>query len=117
MIDEMTTITNVVEFYDNGKKKRYYGITTTGDLVGKYVEFYTSGVVRMMCSYYDNKRTGTYIENYVEGTPMVICCYKDDKLDGEYKEYSHETGEITTRQKYEGGIMKVQYTKPRITFR
>ena len=114
--NEMKFITEITDLFENGKEKRRYGITLMNELSGKYVGFYMNGIVRILCYYCDNKREGRFIENYIEGTPMVVCNYKDDKLDGEYKEYSHETGEITTYQKYEDGIMKIQYNKPRIIF-
>ena len=68
-----------------GNRGKYF--IFNGKKEGEYKEYYSNGLLDIICNYKNDKREGEYKSYYNNKQLYKICNYKNGDLEGEHKKY------------------------------
>jgi antitoxin component YwqK of YwqJK toxin-antitoxin module len=111
VIDNMKTA-NYILYYDNlNNIIKIQCSYNNNKLNGLYLEYYENSELRCKCSYNNNKLHGKYESYYSDGSIMLFCSYINGELDGEYTLYSHnyKISYLSIKCKYVMGKLHGKY--------
>jgi antitoxin component YwqK of YwqJK toxin-antitoxin module len=99
------------ETKDTSGKVLLSGYLLNGRKESSWADYYDTGVLKSLTTYYHDKREGISMEFTNNGSVLRRCNYHNDLREGEYKEYNY--GNVREERRYLNGkiegIVKIYY--------
>lgn len=106
-----TGVPKLTETKDASGKLLSSGYLLDGMKESSWLEYYDTGVIKTLTTYYHDKKEGAAIEFTNNGSVSKRCTYHNDLREGEYKEYNY--GNVHEERTYVAGkiegVVKVYY--------